>query len=209
MAGAQSIGALNKFQKEHNLPVTSTFFIDAATIRALIDAYTKDYREVSKFSPTPEQLKAREVKKYKSAIINYFLASHTRPAIEDILPTSQEKSSLGDLIPASQKKEWHDMMRVDGVKSIAFGPSPFGQNTAPWLDVSKLDPVNNPKLSLKVHTNNNFETSFVVDVNDITYTNNRGELKVNPMELYERTRKALITDYAKKRFNGANAKAIV
>lgn len=170
----------------------------------LRERYTEKFSEkgaastkesIAKKELSPEEKKELENTRYKKVLIGYFMNSLTRPKLSDILPTSKDRGAFRGIVPTYGNED----IRLDGVKSVAYGPNIRRDNTTSWLDLSKFDLEKNSKIDLIAHTNNGFETSFTVDVKDITYTNSNKELKMNLPILYQKTSVAISTGYMRDR----------
>lgn len=215
MQGPKTAKALDDFCLYYNIQRVhpGTVMLTADEMDAVITAYQTKYAEAMPREKTekkekklsPEQLEQLENQKYKSALFEYFVNSGMRPRLETILPSSTDKGRASDMITSKKQKELHDIMRTDnGVKTIAFGPT-INRTGKAWLDLSSFDIKKNPNITLTVHTNNNFETSFVVDAREITDQNDRGEIHVDFLTLYQKTRQALIPAYFQKQWGGSVA----
>lgn len=205
MKGPKTAKALDDFCDYYNIQRAhpGTVMLTADEMDAVITAYQTKYVEQMPTEKTdkkekklsPEQLEQIENQKYKSALFEYFVNSGMRPRMETILPSSTDKGRASDMITSKKQKELHDIMRADnGVKTIAFGPR-INRSGNSWLDLSSFDIKKNSNITLTVHTNNNVETSFVVDAREITDKNTRGDIHVDFITLYQKTRQALIPAY--------------
>ncbi len=207
-----TIGALDDFCTYYNIERAhpKTMLLTSQEMDAIIAVYQSKHLEQSPTAPkektekklTPEQLHEKENKKYKEALFTYFIKQgHLKPRLEDILPGSKDAGRAGDRLSKKQK-ELHDMMRADdGVNSIAFGPF-INRTSDSWLDLSSFDFEKNPNIVLTAHTNKWFEHSFTVNANDITRKKNNGDIAVNFVNLYKKTRQELIPAYFQSRFGG-------
>lgn len=198
---------MKDFKEKNNISLNAPSPYSVDFFKTLREKYIGRYSEkdaakrlterIAKKELTPEEKKALENTRYRSFLTEYFVNTLARPAIADVLPTKEDRGAFYGLVPT----DGNDILRADGVKSVAYGPNIRRNDDKSWLDLSNFDLEKNSKINLVAHTNNGYETSFTVDVKDITYINPNKELKINLVNLYKKTSSAISKGYLKNRMS--------